>query len=488
MMGSKDYQEKLFYGFSLTRRVPEGHLVKELDRVIDLSFVRPLVRKYYSHTGQPSVDPVVLFKMMIMGYLYGITSERRLAEECSLNMAFMWYLGYDLDEPTPNHSVISRARTRYGKEVFEKFFQEILYMCVKAGLVKGEKLFADSTLIKANASLRSIVPRAEARELKYTPKEYVEKVFRENPVEEEEGSRAEEKKKAKVSNQTHTSSTDPEAGIVARPREGLMIAYKGHFTVDSSRVVTALEVSPAQVEDSVMVERMIEAQPVKPEEFCADSHYGVPEVYEGLLKRGIKPVIPRRSPQTRRPRAGKIPIEAFKYESGRDVFICPEGKELKRVAYERRWRRYHYRARLKDCKGCGRRSECTGDKSARTMLRYSEGKQEAVDWAVNYLGTPGAQKTLSQRPIFAEWLIAEAKTLHGLRRAFCRGVEKVGIQALLTASVQNIKRLLRHYRDKMDQVAIDIHITEKIQSSFKFLASVFTAYVRIKSVSLSQRL
>lgn len=128
-------------------------MVKQLDQVIDLSFVRGLVRRYYSHTGQPSVDPVVLFKMMLLGYFYGITSERRLAEECSLNMAFiMWYLDYELGESTPNHSVIYKSRARYGKEVFERFFQEVLLKCVKAGLVKGEKVFADSTLINANAS------------------------------------------------------------------------------------------------------------------------------------------------------------------------------------------------------------------------------------------------------------------------------------------------------------------------------------------------
>lgn len=231
MMGQKGYEEKLFYGFSLTQRVPEGHLARQLDRVIDLSFVRPLVGKYYSHTGQPSVDPVVLFKTMLLGYLYGITSERRLAEECSLNMAFMWYLGYDLDEPTPNHSVISKARARYGKEVFERFFQEVLSVCVKRGLVKGEKVFADSTLISANASLKSIVPKAEAREVQYTPREYVEKVFEENPLEEEgkEKTRAEEGGSSpsemgrqvegkKVSSKTHYSSTDPEASLVTRPR------------------------------------------------------------------------------------------------------------------------------------------------------------------------------------------------------------------------------------------------------------------------------
>ena len=106
-----------------------------------MGFIRGLCRKYYSHTGQPSVDPIVLFKMMLLGYLFGITSERKLAEECTVNLAFRWYLGYDLDEATPNHSVISKARGRFGKKVFEEFFQEVLSICIERGLVKGEKVF-----------------------------------------------------------------------------------------------------------------------------------------------------------------------------------------------------------------------------------------------------------------------------------------------------------------------------------------------------------
>ena len=115
MMGQKVFQERLFYDFSLSKRVREDHILRRLAEVVDLSFVRRLTARFYSHTGQPSIDPVVLFKMMLLGYLYGITSERRLAEECSLNLAFMWYLGYDLDETTPDHSVISKARSRYGQ-------------------------------------------------------------------------------------------------------------------------------------------------------------------------------------------------------------------------------------------------------------------------------------------------------------------------------------------------------------------------------------
>ena len=108
MMGTKICQEKMFYNFSLSKKVPENHLLRKIAQVVDLRFVRDLVAKRYSHTGQPSIDPEVIFKMMLLGYLYGITSERRLAEDVSLNMAFLWYLGYDLDEVTPNHSVISK--------------------------------------------------------------------------------------------------------------------------------------------------------------------------------------------------------------------------------------------------------------------------------------------------------------------------------------------------------------------------------------------
>ena len=184
MMGSKVYQEKMFYDFFLRQRVPEDHFLRKVAKVVDLSFVRDLLKPYYSYTGQPSVDPMVLFKTMLIGYFYGITSDRRLAEEISLNMAFMWYLGYDLDESTPNHSVISKARARYGKEVFERFFHKVLGLCLEAGLVGGEKVFVDSTIIKANASLKSLVSRQDLVEPKFSPKEYVERVFSENPVEE----------------------------------------------------------------------------------------------------------------------------------------------------------------------------------------------------------------------------------------------------------------------------------------------------------------
>src|SRR5512143_2371869 len=145
MMGTKSPEAKLFYQFSLEERVPEDHLLRRVAQTVDLSFVRRLTERFYSHTGQPSIDPVVIFKMALLGYLYGITSERRLIEEIRLNLAYLWFIGYDLDEKVPDHSVLSKARKRFGLTVYQGFFKEIVQQCERAGLVEGNRLYADST-------------------------------------------------------------------------------------------------------------------------------------------------------------------------------------------------------------------------------------------------------------------------------------------------------------------------------------------------------
>jgi transposase len=128
------------------------------------------------------VDPVVIFKMSLLGYFYGISSERRLAEECKYNLAFKWFLHYDIDEIPPDHSIFSKARARYGKQAFEQFFAEIVRKCAEAGLIDGSRLFVDATLLKANASRKSLLPRDSLMELKQSPREYIESLWRENPT------------------------------------------------------------------------------------------------------------------------------------------------------------------------------------------------------------------------------------------------------------------------------------------------------------------
>ena len=181
MLGRKVFAPKLFYRFSLEAQVPEGHLLRRVAAAVDFAFVRRLTARFYSHTGRPGLDPVVLFKLGLLGYLYGITSERRLAEEVRLHLAYRWFLGYDLDEATPDHSVLSKARARFGLPVYQAFFAEIVRQCARAGLVHGDVLYVDSTLVEANASLQSAGARALLAQLP-SATGYVEAVWQENPA------------------------------------------------------------------------------------------------------------------------------------------------------------------------------------------------------------------------------------------------------------------------------------------------------------------
>ena len=170
------FETKWYYGLSLDRLVPEDHLLRQISNAVDFSFIRPLCRPFYSHTGRPSVDPVVLFKMLLIGYLYGITSERRLARELSLNLGYRWFLGYDFDQPTPDHSVLSKARARFGPEVFETFFRRSIDLCRDAGLLEEGPVYVDSTLIQASAAVDSLVPREDRVRPPLSIEEYVQRL------------------------------------------------------------------------------------------------------------------------------------------------------------------------------------------------------------------------------------------------------------------------------------------------------------------------
>lgn len=180
MLGEKRFVPKLVYHFDLEGRVPADHLLRRVAEAVDFGFVRGRTARFYSRTGQPGIDPVVVFKLGLLGYLYGITSERRLAEACRLNLAFMWFLGYDVDEPTPDHSVLSKARARFGLPTYQAFFTEIVRQCERAGLVRGDRVYVDSTLVRANASMDSLGARALVEQQRADVAAHVAALWQEN--------------------------------------------------------------------------------------------------------------------------------------------------------------------------------------------------------------------------------------------------------------------------------------------------------------------
>lgn len=162
----KSLAKRIYYNINLDSLIPEDHLLKRLDSLVSFDFVRDITKNYYSHTGKPSIDPVVLIKMLLVGYLFDIRSERKLVEEISLNLAYRWYIGYDLDEEVPNHSIFSKARVRFGKKLFLDIFEQILIKCMELGMVSKEGMLIDSTIVKADASIQSLV------EVNISPEQY----------------------------------------------------------------------------------------------------------------------------------------------------------------------------------------------------------------------------------------------------------------------------------------------------------------------------
>jgi len=360
MMGKHQFAPKLYYQLSLDRLVPQDHLLRQMSEAIDFSFVYPLARPYYSYTGQPSVDPIVLFKTLLVGYLYGITSERRLMREIQVNMAYRWFLGYDLDETIPDHSVLSKARARFGMEVFEHFFKHSVELCQKAGLLSEGPVYVDTTLIQATASMDSLRERNESIRPPLPIREYVKRLYTENTAPTQEN---EVRSLPSPSNQPSTSDnrippryrkirpdgrrrkannelvsrTDPDATVVSRRGFDMHLAYKAHIAVSgvNGQVVTAAMVTTGARSDEHQLAEVLECHnkltklPVK--EVVADAKYGTIVNYELLDRAGVIAFIPPRE-RASEPR-GVWGKNHFRYLKEQELFLCPAGVPMKRFAH-----------------------------------------------------------------------------------------------------------------------------------------------------------
>lgn len=459
MQGEKGFKPRLFYGVNLRDFIGPDHFLVKLDKVISFEWVRERTREYYSHTGRPSVDPVVLVKMLIVGYIYDIRSERRLVEEISLNMAYRWYVGYDLDEQVPDHSIFSKAWARFGKELFCEIFSRILAECAKAGLVTGDALYIDSTLVKADAALSSLV------EVSLSPDDYWQELekseHKPNPPSPGSGKRHEEGtpfagevdtakmgKRVRRSDAAHRrkkSTTDPDATLYQQPGVLPMLAYKVHMAADYSGIITAVAASPSSDHDSSRLPELLEKHEEAfglPGYIAADSAYGTGEALTYMQEKGIKTAVPPFGDR----KSKTIPKEAFRYDEEKDVYLCPDGNVLRKKSTDKEKNRVRYRAKEQDCAECPIRAMCIANKraKARTVTRPLT---DAFDRARKFKDSSEGRVIYARRKTLIEGLFGQAKTFHGLSRVKMRGLEKVQIQALMTASALNLKKLVLGTRE-----------------------------------------
>jgi len=445
MMGyESDGQQKLFYNVNIEKRIPKDHILRKIKDKIDFNFIYTEVKDMYGYNGNESVPPPVILKMMLLLILYNVRSERELMQTIPLRMDWLWFLGYDIDSEIPNHSVLSKARKRWGTEAFKTFFERIVWQCVEAGLVAGEKLFIDSSLVDANASNNSVVDTGKL-------KRYLNKSYRqlENRLDE-----LEDQKTTPV-NRRHISTTDPDASVIRHGKGKSKLRYKTHRSVDPKKeVITATTMTPGSVDEGHLLGQMIETHEKNTQKtldaVVADSLYGKIENYLLCQDLGLKPHIPslEKSQKGSGRKKGIFPKEAFTYNP--DTFSCPAGQTLKRRNYYKRRKHYEYKASRGTCARCGLKDQCTNAKDGRTLKRHV--RQDDLDTMLKVASTREAKRNLKHRQHLSERSFAQSER-YGYKRARWRRLWRVEIQDFLIAAIHNILILTKHPKDSAQSQA-----------------------------------
>jgi transposase len=459
---------------SLESLVPPDHFYRHLEAKLDLSFVRALVAETYACDGRPSIDPVVFFKLQLVLFFEGLRSERQLMRVVADRLSLRWYIGYDLDEPRPDHSSLTRIRDRYGLEVFRRFFEAIIEQCAQAGLVWGKELYVDATKVAANASLDSVGPRfaieAHLQHL-FASEETVNQPADQAPptplpipisevarrdlaaanVEPDDWFARDGRPDRTVTRGQYqrlsdfrASATDPDAGLM-QTRGGVHRGYLDQYVVDGgkARIILSVLVTPADVTENLpmldLLWRTCFRWRLWPKQATGDTTDATIENIVALEQAGIRAYLPLPDFDQRSPFFGK---GAFTYDRERDVSSCPQGELLpfRRNRYTENARGYQADAML--CNACPLKAQCTLSSHGRQIKRLVD--EAYLDRVRAYHQTKACQKAIRKRSVWIEPLFAEAKQWHGLRRFRLRYLRKVNSEALLTATGQNLKRLLHH--------------------------------------------
>lgn len=440
-----DYQHKLFItGFNLDERIHKDHILRKISEKIDFDFIYEEVEDTYGTNGNVSVPPPIILKMMLILVLYNVISERELMAALPLRLDWLWFLGYDLEDDIPDHSVLSKARARWGVEVFKRFFERVLWQCVEAGLVDGSKLFVDSSLIDADASNNSVV---DTRRLeKYLNKSYRHLEERLDELKEQ---------KTTPANKRFISTTDPDASVTRYGKGKSKLRYKTHRTVDEQHeVITATKVTAGSVDDGKFLEEMIDLHEhntqKKIDTVVADTKYGTVDNYLNCHDKGIKTHIPsiEESHRGSGRRKGIFSKEAFTYNPDTDTFICPAGKVLTKQKFKKKRKHYEYKASSKACIECHLRDKCTRSKFGRTSKRHA--RQDELDLIIMKTKSRESKKDLKTRQHLSERSFAQS-TRYGFKRARWRKLWRMEIQDFLVAAIQNIKVLINQPKKRMSK-------------------------------------
>lgn len=512
MQGKKNYQEKMFLNFQLSDRVPENNFYRRLKGTLDLHYLYSQTKEYYGDCGHKSIDPVVFMKLMLVGYLENIASERRLIDHCSMRMDILFFLDHDIDEPLPWHSTISRTRKLFPETVFVKFFEQVFALCVERGMVGGKVQAIDSAPVKSNASMDSL----ELKRPMVSVSDYMKEVEKEGPKENKNQSHSDDdwtpkrrskQDKSKVeerkiesddrtlkqltsrgknwsenqkrrpgskdvrskftSNKTHYSPVDPDARISVKPGKARKLNYASQMAVDTKEhVITHIEADYADKKDSQSLLEMTDKLQwrlsrfgLKWETLLADTGYSSGENYAYLEKKGIENYIPAHGTYKGGP-------EGFDYKEEGDYWLCKNNKKVtfRKVREEKSRTPYGsginlkrtYLTKRSDCKDCPLKTECLGKSEERKIdiTYYKKDYDKAIERVESSKGQYYKKKRSSTvEPVFG------TLTQHlGMGKVYARGIKNANKIMLMAGAAYNLNKYMRRMDKLMKNPASGIGI------------------------------
>jgi transposase len=462
MMGKqKGDQRQLFYLFNLEDRIPPGHLLRRINPIVTgvLADLRDKLSRFYSDIGRPSVDPELMMRMLLVGYCYGIRSERRLCEEVKLHLAYRWFCKLDLDDKVPHHSTFSVNRLGRFREsdILRHIFERVVAACMAAGLVKGEGFAVDASVIEANASryhgkAPDELDWTDEQRQKHAVAEYLAALDAEAQTSAEiddsnkgdsnsddgESEAKPDRKPPKV-----ISPSDPQSAWTAKANKRVLFGYGLNYLIDIKHaVIVDVEATPARTYDEVaatktMIERTERCFNMKPKRLVADTAYGTGRFLGWLVKKKrITPHIPVRDASERDD--GSFSRSDFRWDRRRGVYVCPNNKLLHTTGTVHDGNTLRYRASKFDCDVCVLKMQCCPNTPARQVPRDLH--EDARDVARRKMKTKAFFKSRDQRKK-VEMRFAHLKTHHGFERLRLRGLSGARDEFHLAAIVQNLKTM-----------------------------------------------
>jgi transposase len=474
MQGKKQYSEQLFKTFQLSERVPEDNFYRRLKDLLDLKWLYATTKKYYGTEGQQSIDPVVFFKLILIGYLENLGSDRRIINTVSMRLDMLFFIGYDIDEALPWHSTLSRTRQLYGDIVFKELFKQVLKQCIDKGMVAGRRQAIDSVAVKANASMSKLAEKEvlddgdnyagelsdnedevkQSKTVSAARKRSVDlhhgwkaKAYKDMP----KGSKEQQAASKFVSNHTHYSTTDPDAGISVKPGKPRQLNYHAQVAVDTAHhVITQIESHHASKKDSQCLPSVIKntVENLKQnyltvEEVLADGAYSSGEALQTLEDHNITGYIPNFGQY-------KPSREGFTYDKENDRYTCSRGIHLPFKKIQTTSLGYQmkvYRSSSKDCGSCPLRSICIG-KSDFKKIDDSVDKP-LYDRMHARLQTSKAKRMKKLRSSTVEPVLGTLVNYLNMRRVNTRGIKQANKCMLMAAVAYNLKKLMKFTAKKV---------------------------------------